>query len=234
MAFVPLVQSQPAHQVVAHVRPGSSSLEEVRAKFEPSGALIDLTPWELEAMAEAIATHRPDVVCCFIGTTRARMKQLEAKGQDAAKASYEAVDYGLTDLLVRASVLAAERHQDYAPPRFVYISAMGAGSRGLNAYMKARWKAEQSIMDSGLPYAIARPGFISGEDRQEARTMERVGAKLSDALFKTLGALGADHIARTYMSTDAEELSRALLRLAQSSEPALIAESAELKDDAGA
>ncbi len=208
-AFVPLAQEH-GHQVIAHVRPGSSSLKDARKGFEASGAMIDVTPWEDAEIASAIDRHQPDVVCCFIGTTRERMKQLEAQGKDGAAASYEAVDFGLTDMLVKACGQAdLER-----APLFVYISAMGVSKSGLNAYMKARWKAEQSIQSSGLPHLIVRPGFISGEDRQEDRPMERIGATLNDALFKTLGVLGAKRLERTYRSMDADELSTAILELA--------------------
>lgn len=213
------------HEVVAHIRPESSRREELGPRFEALGAALDLSPWEDEAIRGALRAHRPDAVFCAIGTTKARMRALEASGEDAAAASYEAVDYGLTRML-------AEACADLEPaPRLVYISSMGVSPNGLNAYMKARYRAEQAILTSGAPYTIARPGIITGEDREESRPLERLGGKLNDALFGALGALGARQTARRYRSTDAAELARALVRLAEAPDAAnRIVEAQELKD----
>lgn len=210
------------HEVVAHIRPGSSKLDEARGAFEELGATVAVVPWEEDALATLIADLQPDAVFCLIGTTRHRMKALEKQGKDAAQASYQAVDYGLTDLLVRATSRAHRENPDAfdAPPTFVYISAMGISTdskpRG-NAYMKARWQAEQAILSSELPAVIARPAFISGEDREEERLGERIGAVVSDTLLKGLGALGAKKLEQTYRSMDADELATALLDLAEAS-----------------
>ena len=119
------------------------------------------------------------------------------------------MDYGLTDLLVVASRALSE-----PAPRFVYLSSMGVGPRGLNDYMRARYKAEQAVIHSGVPYTIARPGFITGEDRDESRPMEQLGGKLNDVLFGALGALGARELQQRYRTTDARELAQALVKLA--------------------
>ena len=58
------------HDVVAHVRPGSSSLESFAAEHGPNGVIVDTTPWEADAMAATLAEHAPDIVYCLIGTTR--------------------------------------------------------------------------------------------------------------------------------------------------------------------
>lgn len=207
------------HEVVAHIRPGSSKRDEASAAFEELGATVAVVPWEESPLVELIASHRPDAIFCLIGTTRHRMKELEKQGEDAARASYQAVDYGLTDLLVRASSRAMG-DTIAATPTFVYISSMGISTekepRG-NAYMKARWQAEQSILSSALHAVIARPAFISGEDREEDRLGERLGAVVSDTILKGLGALGAKKLEKTYRSMDADELATALLDLAEAS-----------------
>ncbi len=215
-----------SHEVVAHLRPDSSQREALSAHFSAAGALIDLSPWDEAAMTQALREHAPDVVYCLIGTTRARMKDLGARGEDPQAASYEAVDYGLTALLARASVASQ------VEPVFVYLSAMGAGPNAAGAYMQARWRAEQAVRDSGLAHVIVRPGLITGEDRPEARPMEQLAGKLTGPLFGALDALGASRLARRYRPTDAQELARALARLG-AAPPARAAtiEAEDLKDD---
>lgn len=199
-------------EVLAHVRPGSRSADELLGAFEAQGARIDRTPWEIEPMRQTLRELAPEAVFCLIGTTRARMKARERRGEDPEEASYEAVDYGLTKLLVEACA-----GLDPAP-RFVYLSSMGVGPNGLNAYMKARWRAEQAVQTSGVPYTIARPGMITGPDRDESRPMERLGGVASDALAGALDLVGASRLARRYGATDAAELAGALVRLARDPE----------------
>lgn len=217
-------------ETVAHIRPGSSRREDLGVAFEEQGALLDLTPWEPEAMRETLERLSPQLVFCLIGTTKARQKELEARGEDGANANYEAVDYGLTKLLVDACAALGED-----APRFIYLSSMGVGPNGLNAYMKARYKAEQAVQQSGVPYTIARPGIITGEDREESRPLEQWSGKINDALFGIVGALGGKSLAKRYRSTDASELARALVRLALEHERAddalhKIVEAQDLKD----
>jgi uncharacterized protein YbjT (DUF2867 family) len=193
-------------RAVAHVRPDSPRLEEWRARFGQWGAEVDTTPWEPDAMEKTLAALAPGAVFCLIGTTRARARLADAQGRDAAAESYDAVDFGLTDLLVKAA--AGTR------TRFVYLSALGVSPQARTAYGKARYQAEQAVLRSGLPCIIARPAFISGPDRDERRTAERVGAVLFDGLLRPLRWLGAAGAEARYRSIDATRLARALVRLA--------------------
>ena len=224
-------------EIVAHVRPSSSQLAEAERAFAALGAEVLIAPWELDALSEALRRHRPEAIFCLIGTTKARMRALEAEGGRAAEASYEAVDFGLTRLLVEAAEAAiiergAEGQTGAAgwAPKFIYLSSLGAGPDARGAYLRARWRAEQAVTSSSLPFAIARPGFISGPDRRESRPMERLGARLTDALLKPLGALGLARLERAYSSITAEQLARALRRAAQLPGEDLVIESAELKE----
>src|SRR5688500_465177 len=88
----------------AHVRPDSPSLETWRERFTSLGAFVDCTPWTLDAMGDTIGRIRPRVVFALLGTTRARAKQ-DTSG--AVTASYAAVDYGLTRMLLDAVLSAA-------------------------------------------------------------------------------------------------------------------------------
>lgn len=185
---------------VAHIRPGSSSLARLGPAFEAQGAVVDATPWEPEAMAEALARHRPEVVFSLLGITAKRGK--------AEGSSYQSVDYGLTVLLLEAAARLEP------PPRFVYLSSAGAGGPAMGAYMKARVMAEAAIRAAGLPHLIARPSFITGDDREESRPGERLGAVVADGLLGGLAALGVDGPRKAWGSLTGEELGGALVSLA--------------------
>ena len=183
-------QGRPA---VAHVRPDSSRLEDFRARFER----VDTTAWTLEAMTATLGGLRPDAVFALLGTTKAR-----------ADGDYETVDYGLGALLVDACLGASVR------PRFVYLSAAGVGPRSASAYMRVRWRLETKLRESGLPFVIARPSFITGPDREQSRPMERLGAGAGDGALALLAALGGRKTAARYRSMTAAQLARGLVRLA--------------------
>lgn len=154
-------------------------------------------------MAATLARLSPTVLFALLGTTRTRAHRA---GKRPARA-YEEVDYGLTALLLRATRAAAP------DARFIYLSALGAASpRG--AYMEARARAERDVRESGLAYVIARPSFITGPDREEARPMERSAAAALDAMLWLAGRLGLRQLRERYRSTDAATLADTLVRLA--------------------
>lgn len=182
---------------VAHIRPDSPSLARWRARFGELGAEVDTTPWDEGALRARLQTLRPALVFALLGTTRARMRQDHA--------SYETVDYGLTALLIRAAAAVQPL------PKFVYLSSMGVGPGARGSYLAARARAEEELRASGLPYLIARPSFITGEDRDEERPLERGAAKVANGLLSVLGHLGARELRDRYRSTDAAGLARALV-----------------------
>ncbi len=205
-------------ETVAHIRPGSSKREEFTDRFQDLGADVDCTPWEEDAMAQTIARIAPDVLFFLVGTTRARDRKSDGD------AGYEAVDYGLLKLLVDACTAGD------ASPKFVYLSAMGVKEGAMTAYYRARYRAEETLKECGLPYIIARPAMITGPDRRESRPMEKLGAFFTDAASATLGVVGARRLAARYRSTDATELATALVDLALDDEATnRIVESEELK-----
>jgi uncharacterized protein YbjT (DUF2867 family) len=147
---------------VAHVRPDSPRLEDWRARFQALGARTDTTPWTGEAMAEILKALQPSCVFALLGTVRARMKRARAEGRDPERASYDAVDYGLTMILLEAARAWG------SSPRFIYLSASGVKPNAAGSYYRARARAEQALAASGIPYCIARPSFITGPDRDDA------------------------------------------------------------------
>jgi uncharacterized protein YbjT (DUF2867 family) len=193
-------------ETVAHVRPDSPRLPEWRARFEALGARVDTTPWEQTAMTATLASCHPDLVFALLGTTRARAKQARSAG--GRDESYEAVDYGLTLVLLRAAERAGSR------PRFVYLSSAGVREDSGSPYLAARARVEQALREGILPYTVARPSFITGPDRDEFRAGERMLSRFVDGVLAVAGWLGAQRLRARYRSTTNVALAEALVRLA--------------------
>jgi len=191
------------HDVTAHVRPDSRALPRWRAHFGALGARLDTTPWEGEALASTLARVEPTHVFALLGTTRRRMR---ADGEE--RNTYEAVDYGLTSLLLRATRAASPR------ARFVYLSSVGASERG-SAYLRARGRIERELRESGLSWITARPAFVTGADREEARPAELIAGRTVDAFLRALALVGVRGPARRYGSLSGAALARALAALAE-------------------
>jgi uncharacterized protein YbjT (DUF2867 family) len=190
---------------VAHVRPDSSRLGYWRARFADYGAVVDETPWDGDAMAQALSTHRPQAVYALLGTTKRRARAARAAG---VHVDYESVDYGLSALLLRATARAAPT------ARFVYLSALGVGPGARGGYVAARWRLEQALRDSALQWTIIRPAFITGPDRDERRPLERGAAIAMDAVLVVARRLGARRLHDRFRSMTAAELARALAGIA--------------------
>ena len=192
-------------RTVAHVRPDSPRVEEWRRRFELAGAAVDLTPWNDSAIAATLSALQPTHVFALLGTTRARRRAAE-QGTSKRDESYEAIDYGLTAMLIRAAVASGSR------PRFVYLSALGVREHATNPYLVARWRAESVLRASGLPFTIARPSFITGPGREESRPLERVGATVVDAAAGIARLFGAERLAGSVRSMTGPELAAGLVR----------------------
>jgi uncharacterized protein YbjT (DUF2867 family) len=194
-------------RAIAHVRHDSPRLEEWRTRFAELGAEVDITAWTAPAMTSTLERLRPGVIFAALGTTKKRASQASAAGGDAEQESYEAVDYGLTSILLRAAVKAGHR------PRFVYLSSMGVSDTARGAYFEARARLERELHSSGLPYTIARPSFITGStERDEARPLERIGAGAVNAFLGAAAVLGAKRLKARYASIDPKELGENLVR----------------------
>ena len=217
-ALVGLLCSQ-GLETTAHIRPDKTHLDEHRAHFESLGAQVDTSAWDEASIAEALARIKPTHVFCLLGTTRHRVAKERKSGGPGL--TYEAVDYGMTMMVVRA----AEALEPM--PRVVYLSAAGVKPSRPGSYYEARYKVEQALLASSLPITIARPCFITGPDREESRPAERIGGVVFDALLSLMGS----RIKAKWSSLDAEELARGLLRHAL--EPQghqAILEAADLRD----
>ena len=207
-------------RVLAHVRPDAGRRDEWRDRFAAMCAEVDTSPWDEAAMTATLSRLRPTQVFALLGTTRARSRA----EQRSAVEGYERVDYGLTALLLRAAVACGSR------PRFVYLSATGVGPGRSNPYLAVRWRLEEELRASGLPYVIARPSFITGPDRDEPRAAERIAATVFDALAGVISRVGGRRFADRYRSTTNVALADALVRLAlDPSATAAVVESERLR-----
>lgn len=194
---------------VAHIRPESPQLAAWRPRFAGLGVSVDTTPWDEAALTETLRRLRPAAVFALLGTTRARGR---AAAQRGAAETYESVDYGLSALLLRAARAAAAATG--VAPRFVYLSSAGVSGDTRNPYLAVRWRLEEELRASGLPFTIARPSFITGPDRDESRPAERAGAAVADAALRVAALFGAHRLQARWRSITGRELAEALVRLA--------------------
>lgn len=190
-------------RTVAHVRPGSRASRWEEA-FRGWGAEVAEVPWEPEALRGAIERAGPDVVFSLVGTTRRRAAREGIRSADI----YDTVDYGLHAMLVDA--VAAVR----PGARLVYLSSIGADPTARNPYLAARGRSERKVVESGLPFTIARPSFISGPGRDRPRRLERITALVADRLLGLAGRLGGRDLKQRYRSIDNVALARALIAAA--------------------
>ena len=206
--------------LVAHVRPDSSKLEEWRKTFGEQGATVDATPWDASALGatfKSLFARGSGQLYICIGTTRNKAKADNVEGN-----IYEKVDYGLTKLAVDAAVGSETR------PRLVYLSSVGANPKAGSKYLAWRGKAEEVVMQSGLPWVIARPSLITGE-RDESRVGESAAAAIGDGLLAVAGVLGGKKLRDKWRSTTPDILAAALIRIGEAPESDKIFDGAELR-----
>ncbi|MES3034997.1 MAG: NAD-dependent epimerase/dehydratase family protein [Gemmatimonadota bacterium] len=192
------------HDVIAHVRPDSTSGDRTAAEIVATGARVVRTPWTAEAWYRLIEHERPARLFLLLGTTAARARIAAAAGEDA---SQQAVDLGLTMLAVGASRVAAPEMG------LVYLSSLGASATG-NEYLRVRATVEAALVTGPNPFTVVRPSFITGTDRHEVRLGERVGALVGDAVCAILRQAGARRRAARWGSVTGPALARILVALA--------------------
>jgi len=216
-------------RTVAHARAESRSRGDLEVECASLGGELDSTAWDLEAFRATFSRIRPGVVFALLGTTRARERAARREG--AGDASYDAVDVGLTLLLIRAM------RAEVPAAKLVYLSSLGADRPGKSQYLAARHRVEQELLHGSTPYVIARPSFITGPDRTERRLGERVAATTADGLLSFVAAVGGSagrRLEEAYGSLTAAELARALVALALDPAAASVAASARrLRELAG-
>ena len=71
-----------------------------------------------------------------------------------------ATTFDSVNRLATQSVLEAAKHE--AVKYFVHVSAIGAADDPRYPYLHSKWKAEQAVIESGIPYTIVRPSIMFG------------------------------------------------------------------------
>lgn len=194
----------------AHVRPDSSSLAKWKARAEKSeNVSICSAKWTDEAMRKAVRDIRPTHVFLLLGTTKARAK----RGSDSAvDETYEAVDYGLTHMVIEAIKSAG------LTSRVVYLSSIGVKEGTSNPYLNARARIEAELAKTKLSWVAVRASFISGSDRDESRPMERVAAVASNPFIKLAGVFGAKGFRERFVVRSGREVAELLVQFALESD----------------
>src|SRR3954470_20455788 len=125
-------------EVTPHVRPATAAKHPLGQ--DPEALICDLA--DLGKLDAAMA--RCDAVACLVGTMRSRFRNGD---------TYESSDY----LPVVELVEAATRDGKIGR-YFVLLSAMGA--RPGRGYLGWKFKAEDAVRQSGLPWTVVRPSFF--------------------------------------------------------------------------
>ncbi|MBX7147610.1 NAD(P)H-binding protein [bacterium] len=203
-ALVDLGQTQQI-KTLAHLRPDSRQTDKWKQKW--ASVIVDRTSWNVQELTKTFEKEKPTHVFCTVGTTRERARQGDG--------DYFKVDYGYTQMLVNALNAAGVK------AKFIYLSSLGASLKSLNPYLKARGLAEQAVSQSGLPFIIARPGLITGPNRDEKRLAEQIAGKVMDGILMAVQKLGFEKTAKRYRSTNNTKLAASLMHLGLGSKTGL-------------
>jgi uncharacterized protein YbjT (DUF2867 family) len=190
----------------AHVRPDSSRLEEWKEEFGAlEGVTVTTAAWNNGPIRQALNKIQPTHIFLQLGTTKKREKE----GTSSAVAdNYEAVDYGLTHMVIEEAKNAS------VSPRILYLSSIGAKENTSNDYLRARGRIEAELAASDLSWVAVRASFISGQDREDSRPMERVGAVLTGSALKLARMVGARSLDERYQPRSSSDVARLLVDFA--------------------
>src|SRR5690554_1660793 len=202
-ALVAQLSSRASARVWAHVRPDSSQLSQWKARVEPwENVELSTAAWSDEAMRAELERIAATHIFLLLGTTKARGRSAQ---NSAVEDTYEAVDYGLTHLILEANKGAQN------PARIVYLSSLGVSQKTTNPYLKARARIEAELQEASPAWVSVRASLISGPDRQESRPMERVSAIVFKPVMALAGALGARHFYERYRARSGDALAALLI-----------------------
>lgn len=193
------------HEVIAHIRPDSANGDRASAELVAHGARVVRMPWTPAAWFRQLELEPPDRLFLLIGTTSRRATAARRSG--GADASQGAIDLGLTMLAIGTARVASP------DAGLIYLSALGASATG-NEYLRVRATVEAALAAGPNPFSVVRPSFITGDDRTEARPVERLGAAALDAVCAALRLVGQRQRAARLASITGGELAGILVDLA--------------------
>lgn len=76
--------------------------------------------------------------------------------RERGSATFHRINYLGTQAVVEAA-------QEARVPRFIHVSALGARPDPSFPYLYSKWRAEEAVANSGVPYVIFRPSVMFGE-----------------------------------------------------------------------
>src|SRR5256885_2622249 len=158
-------------EVTPHVRPKTAATHPMGK--DPEALVCDLA--DVGKLDPAMA--RCDGVACLVGTMRSRFRNGD---------TYESSDYLPVVELVEAAVRDAKNGR-----HFVLLSAMGA--RPGRGYLGWKFKAEEAVRGSGLPWTVVRPSFFDtrGTESAPSHGGGRVPPPLVGGALRALAAIPA-------------------------------------------
>lgn len=87
--------------------------------------------------------------------------------QETKKANFDSIHVlGTKNLIEMSNKVGVEY--------FVHISSLGTRPNAVSRYHQSKWKAEQSVVSSGIPYTIFRPSVVFGPDDEFINMLARM------------------------------------------------------------
>ena len=185
--------------VIPHVRPRTAERHPLGK--DPEALVCDLS----DAAKLDPAMARSETVVCLVGTMRTRF---------AAGDTYEASDYQPILDLLQSARRAGGRH-------FVLLTAYGT-RKGAGGYLGWKWRAEEAVRASGMPWAILRPSFLDSTNAgsHPSDGNARKPPPLLAGALRMLGAVpGMRGISDDIRPIPIEVLCRAIVRVVKDGAP---------------
>ncbi|WP_396601049.1 NAD(P)H-binding protein [Algibacter sp. R77976] len=164
------------------------------------GDILDLEKFKADFIAD-------EVYCC-IGTTAKKTPD---------KVLYKKIDFGIP-------VAAAKLSKANGIPTFIVVSALGANATSTIFYNKTKGEMEQAVLSEKIEKThILQPSIIGGK-RQETRIGEKIGL----VVFKLIQPFFFGKL-KKYRITEAEDITQAMMVLANSTSKEQIISSEKIK-----
>lgn len=193
---------------IAHVSPEAPDAPALRRRFEADGALVDDTPWDTSPLMARLPELRPSIVLCLVGVESPEAARVAERAAGRSGTRWDLTDYSLTRMLVAASSRASLR------PRFVYLSGPDANESTRSDRGRARWKAEQAVRHSGLPWTIVRAPRVLGLGAEEASFGDRTATAALGVASTMLRVVGARALTVRWAPRTASDIAESVVDVA--------------------